>query len=232
MIGRLLHTVRNDAVIQFRSGFYFVGATVAFFVVGLLRLIPEEWPLNLRLLIPAALLLNVMTTTFYFVAGLVLLEKSQGTLAALVVTPLRVGEYLGSKAATLAFLAMAENAVVLLLFYGVDFEPVVLLVGMTALCVFYTLIGFAAVSRYDSINQFLMPSAALVTVLTLPLLEHFGFVGRMMYVHPVQPYLVLIRSAFTAVSAPELVYAMTTGAAWLAVAYIMAKRAFAGLAIR
>ncbi len=231
-MNRWLSTVRTDALVQFRSGFYFVGAAVAFFVVGLLRLIPEEWPLNLRLLIPAALMLNVMTTTFYFVSGLVLLEKSEGMLAALVVTPLRVGEYLGAKIATLAFLAMAENAIVLVLFYGFDFDFVWLLIGMTSLCAFYTLIGFAAVSRYESINNFLMPSAAIVTVLMLPLLEHFGIVGRLMYAHPVQPYLVLIRSAFSVATTPELVYGIGAGAAWLALAYMTAKRAFAGLVVR
>lgn len=106
---RFAHSVRKDTMLQFRCGFYFVGGFVALFYVGLLRQIPDEWLVNLPL-VPAALALNVLMTTFYFVAALVLLEKSEGTLPALAASPLRVSEYLGAKVASLTLLAMAENA--------------------------------------------------------------------------------------------------------------------------
>ncbi|MCH7825829.1 MAG: hypothetical protein IH849_13595 [Acidobacteria bacterium] len=107
---RFAHSVRKDTMLQFRCGFYFVGGFVALFYVRLLRQIPDEWLVNLPLLVPAALALNVLMTTFYFVAALVLLEKSEGTLPALAASPLRVSEYLGAKVASLTLLAMAENA--------------------------------------------------------------------------------------------------------------------------
>ena len=223
---RLASTIRNDAVLQFRAGFYFVGAAVAFFYVGLLRLIPDDWPLNLGLLIPAALTINVMVTTFYFVAGLVLFEKSEQTLPAIAVTPLRVGEYLGSKVASLTVLALAENAIIL-------FEPALLISGLVLLCAIYTLAGLVTISRYESINSFLIPSVFVVTALLLPLLMHFGAVDWIiMYLHPVQPALSLISAAFLPVGRAEIIYGFVGGLAWLGIAYVLARRALDTMAVR
>ena len=227
---RLVATLRCDALLQFRAGFYYVGGFVALFYLGLLQLLPEDERINLPLLIPVALLFNVIITTFYFVSALVLLEKAEGTPSALVVTPLRAGEYLTSKIATLTLLAMGENAIVLLLFYGLGFEPVPLVAGVVLLCSLFTLVGFAIITRYESINEFLMPSIVVVTVLTLPVLEHFGAVAapfdRLFYAHPVQPSLVLMRSAFGQPGLGQLLYGFVGGIGWLALAYVAARRAY------
>ena len=230
---RFAHSVRKDAVLQFRCGFYFVGAFVALFYVGLLRQIPDEWLVNLPLLVPAALALNALMTTFYFVAALVLLEKSEGTLAALAASPLRVGEYLGAKVASLTLLAMAENALILLLVYGMNFDPWKLVLGLVLLCAFYTLVGFATICRFESINAYLIPSGFIVTALLAPLLSHFGFVGKsLMYAHPVQPFLSLVSSAFLPLPRLEIVYAVIGSLLWMAVAYAVARRAYGELVIR
>lgn len=230
---RLASTIRNDAVLQFRAGFYFVGAAVALFYVGLLRLIPDDWPVNLGLLIPAALTINVMVTTYYFVAGLVLFEKSEQTLPAIAVTPLRVGEYLGSKVASLTVLALAENAIILLLVFGVGFEPALLISGLVLLCAIYTLAGLVTISRYESINSFLIPSVFVITALLLPLLTHFGAVESMiMYLHPVQPALSLISAAFLPAGRAEIIYGFVGSLVWLGIAYVLARRAFDTMAVR
>lgn len=44
---------------------------------------------------------NLPLATFFFIAGLVLLEKGEGTLEAQIVTPLTAGGYLASKILTL-----------------------------------------------------------------------------------------------------------------------------------
>lgn len=230
---RFVHSVRKDAVLQFRCGFYFVGGFVVLFYVGLLRQIPDEWLVNLPLLVPAALVLNLLMTTFYFVAALVLLEKSEGTLPALAASPLRVSEYLGAKVASLTLLAMAENALILLLFYGVNFDPWRLGLGLILLGAFYTLVGFATICRFESINAYLIPSGFVVTALLLPLLSHFGFVHTsLMYAHPMQPFLSLVSSAFLPAPRLEVAYAVIGSFLWMAVAYAVARRAYGGLVIR
>jgi len=224
---RFFAAVRNDVLLQFRGGFYVVGVLVAVLYVGLLSGIPSSWPLDLPLLVPAALLINVMVTTFYFVAALVLLEKSEGTLPALAVSPLRPGEYLAAKVVSLAGLAIGENGAVVVFFYGIGFDPLWFGVGMSLLCALYTLLGVAVIARFDSINRFLIPSIFVVTLLLLPLLSLFGAVDSpVIYLHPVQPFATLIVAAFTPARAGELVYGVFASLVWLALAYAAGRRAY------
>ncbi len=231
---RLVGSVRKDVLLQYRGGFYIVGAAVALFYVALLSRIPSDWRLNLPLLIPAALVINVLVTTFYFVAALVLLERAEGTLPALAVSPLRPGEYLGAKVISLGILALSENAAVVLLFYGTDFDPVMLLAGLSLLCGFYTLAGLVAISRYDSINSFLIPSGVAITALLLPpLVFHFRAEPFwLIYLHPLQPFFSLVTAAFLPRPAPEVVYGVVAGCLWLAATYVPARRAFARLTVQ
>ena len=83
-MSRLPAAVACDVRLQYRNGFYAAAAFVAVVLVVLLRWLPPE---TLRLLLPALVLANMQVNTFYFVAGLVLLEKAEGSLEALVVTP-------------------------------------------------------------------------------------------------------------------------------------------------
>jgi fluoroquinolone transport system permease protein len=231
---RFFSSLRKDAVLQYRGGFYVVGAAVALLYVAILSRIPADWPVNLPLIIPLALIVNVLITTFYFVAALVLLEKAEGTLAATAVSPLRAGEYLGAKVVSLAILALGENAAVLVLFYGTEFDTALLGLGLIMLCGFYTLVGFVAISRYDSINSFLIPSGVAITALLLPpMVLHFRADPMwLIYLHPVQPFLSLVSAAFMPPQGLQIAYGLGTGLLWLTAAYFGARRAYRQLIAR
>jgi fluoroquinolone transport system permease protein len=79
---RLIATVRCDVTLQLRHGFYYATAFVLIFCVVVASRIPS---LDLSWLLPALLLGNLLLNTFYFIGGLVLLEKSEGALEARVV---------------------------------------------------------------------------------------------------------------------------------------------------
>jgi hypothetical protein len=113
---RLLSTIRCDIRLQARNGFYHAAAFVAaFWTFALSRIEPD----HLVLWMPVFILSNILINTFYFMAGLVLLEKAEGTLIAQSVTPLRPWEYLVSKLVTLKKVPMAEIATLLVFFAGV-----------------------------------------------------------------------------------------------------------------
>src|SRR5690349_16680714 len=97
---RLLATLQLDARIQVRNGFYAASAFLIVIMTALLLQIPRE-NIDVALITPGFVVVNLIVTTFYFVAGLVMLEKSEGVLSGLVVSPLRPAEYLASKALTL-----------------------------------------------------------------------------------------------------------------------------------
>lgn len=221
---RLLSAVRWEMRLQFRHGFYYAALFVVVVMVGVLR--PLRLP-NWELLFPAVILQSVLIGTYYFMAGLVLLEKGEGTLEGLVVTPLRQGEYLAAKVVTLTGLAMVENMVLVTAVYGRLYNSLLLLAGVALLGSFYALFGFITVARYDSINSFLFPSFFYTAVLTIPLVDYFGlWTSPLIYLHPMQAALLLLKAAFQPVAAWQLAYGILYGALWIGLAYEWSRRVF------
>jgi hypothetical protein len=85
---------------------------------------------------------NLLINGFFFMAGLVLLEKGEGTLEAQVVTPLRTGEYLASKVITLTVLSLLESVLLVLLAVGLDINWLALLAGVALMTPLLALAGY------------------------------------------------------------------------------------------
>jgi fluoroquinolone transport system permease protein len=221
---RFLSTLLWDIRLQYRNGFYFVSAFVAaVFIVLLRRLTGVDW----AQLWPVILLENLVVNSFYFMAGLVLLENEEGTIEAQVVTPLRQGEYLASKVLSLTILSVFESLVSVVAVTGPRFNWLLLAGGILVLIAFYGLYGFLVVSRYDSITDFLLPSAVWVMWFSLPLLYFFDiWRSWVMFLHPLQAPLVLLQAAFEPVPAWQVLYGFGYGLAWVVLTGYLARRAF------
>jgi fluoroquinolone transport system permease protein len=223
-MSRLLNTIYWDMVRQYRNGFYFVSAiVVAFFAVLLRQLEGVDWGLWW----PAILLENLVMNTFYFLTGIVLLEKGEGTLEAQIVTPLRDWEYLLAKVASLFVLSTVESLALILLVSGPGFNWFWMLLGIAFFVAMYTLYGFFVVARYDSISEFILPSALWTMGFSLPLLPYFDLWNHWsLYLHPMQAPLVLVRAAYAPLPGWELVYGVLYGALWVAIGWFVSQRAF------
>ncbi len=225
---RLLATIRTDLRLQLRNGFYIAAAFVVVVLVILLRQLPEvSRSLGLPMLVYGNLLIN----GFFFMAGLVLLEKGEGTLEAQVVTPLRTGEYLASKVITLTALSLLESGLIVLLGVGLDINWLALLAGVALLAPLLALAGFLLVSRYDTLNEFMFPAVGAVAVLSLPLLPFMGLLdnvlqGNWVYVMPVQASWLFLQAAVAPVETWQVIYALVAGVLWVAIAFLLAQRAF------
>ena len=220
----LAATVRLDFRLQVRNGFYYAVAFVLACWFVLLTFLP---PIDWGYVLPAVVFGNLVMVNFYFVAGLVLLEKGEGTLEAQVVTPLADWQYLASKAATLTALSLVEQVVIVWSAYGGGFHGGPLAAGIVLAAILYTLTGFVLVARYRSINEFLFPSVVFTTVLSLPLLHYFELWDTwLLYLHPFTAPLVLLAGAFRPIPAWQVVYAVLYGAAWAGLLLLAARRAF------
>lgn len=229
---RLAATFYWDVQLQYRNGFYYAAVVVTVLTALLLTRIPvgpgAQW---LFRLLPALIVNNLLINTFYFVGGLVLLEKGEGTLEAQVVTPLRAGEYLGAKVGTLLLLSLLENVLLTWLVAGSAFSVPLLVIAITLAAGFYTLAGFALVARYESMNEYLLPSLLFATLLALPLLPYFGvgdvtLIRALAYLHPLQPALLLLEAAFRPLPSWQTVYGLLAGTLWLAVGALSARNAY------
>lgn len=221
---RLLTAIRWDATLQFRNGFYYAAAAVAVIWSLLLRQVPTD---KLAWLLPGLILGNLLINTFYFIGGLLLLEKDEGTLTAQIVTPLRTREYLAAKLVTLTLLSLVENGLITLIAYGwhVRFFP--FMIGITLASVIFALVGFLVVIRYDAINEYLLPSMLYGGSLTLPLFAYFGNWDHwLVYLHPLQAPLLLLQAGWETLPAWQWIYGLAYAGVWAALVYRLSQRAF------
>jgi fluoroquinolone transport system permease protein len=227
---RLAATVGTDVRLQFRNGFYYAAAFIVAMVAFLAMQLPDlDWSPWLAPIIFG----NLVTATYFFIGGLVLLEKAEGTLEAQVVTPLRVSEYLGSKVVTLAALSVIENIALVALIGGFHYRFGLLALGVVCAAVIYILLGFVAVARYDSINEYLMPSVLYVWILSIPMLDYFElWTTPLMILHPLQGALVLIRAAFIPVAPVDYLSGLLSALIWIVIASMLGRRAYQRFVIR
>lgn len=223
-MNRLIATIVCDVRMQVRNGFYYAAAFVAvFWTLALSRMPPDR----LTLWMPVFILSNLLINTFYFMAGLVLLEKAEGTLMAQSVTPLRTWEYLTSKVTTLAFVSACESFVIVGFGYGTTFDPIVLFLGVVFSAALFALAGFLVVIRYDSINEFLFPSFLFTLLFVPPFLSYFGLVGSWwLYLHPIQASLLLTQGAFGGIDGWKWVYSVLYSILSVGVVVFLSQRAF------
>jgi fluoroquinolone transport system permease protein len=221
---RLLSAARWDVSLQFRNGFYYVSAFTAVVMIVLLKQVDG---VDFGYWWPAIITGNLTINAFYFMAGIVLLEKGEGTLEAQIVTPLRPWEILGSKVLTLGLLSLFETLAMIVIIQGVNFNWLLLVTGIVLYIAILSLYGFIVVVRYDSIGEFLLPSALWTLGFSLPLLYYFDiWRSWIMFLHPLQGIFVLLQAAFASVSAWQIVYGILYSILWTAILMVLSLRAF------
>ncbi len=193
MMRRLGATLWIDLRRQMTEGFWLVALIVALLLAAVLRAFNVDWSAWW----PVVLLADLTVTTFYFAAIQVLMQRTEGTLDAQAVSPLRPWEYLASMVMSLAVLSLVEMTILVLFGFGWRLNWAAYLAAITVTAALYVLYGFIAVSRYASISQFLLPSGVWTAVFIIPMLPLFGVPsGWWLWLHPLQPSVALTQVAF------------------------------------
>jgi fluoroquinolone transport system permease protein len=224
-----LTALRWDVVLQARNGFYWASVFVVVVIGGLLLAVPESVRSNHAALVPAIVAINLQITTFFFVAGLMLLDRDEGTLTALAVSPFSADGYLATRTVSLTALAAVETMALLWIAFDTSGSWLVLM-GTASLGVIYTGFGAVVGARYASVNTLLPPAAVVVTFLLLPLIPHFGLGSRrFVMLHPIEPSLTLLRAGYSVTSAIELVFGVVGSIIWSGIAFAWGRNRVARL---
>ena len=221
----LQSTVLLDVKVQGRNKLYAIGIGTSL-VVGLSMGQLFE-PDTIRIILPVLFLGSLGGTTYMFVAGMVLFEKSERTNDALSVTPLRRRDYILSKTITLTAFATVESVIVLVTAFGVrGFNAAILAAGIVSMGALFTLIGLAQVARHHSVTDFLVPGAIVVTTfLELPLFHILNiFPSPLWYLIPTQAQVLLMKGALQPIPTWEWIYAIGYTIVALPTVYILANR--------
>jgi fluoroquinolone transport system permease protein len=230
-MSRLSATLRLDARLQARNNVYLIVAVAA---VGLgLALRALFTPDQLRFFMPVVALSGVSITAFFLVGVLLMLERGEGTLDVVLVSPLRPAEYLASKLMTVTSLALVESALIVGIAYGLALSFPWLALAVLLRAALVAAVGVAVGVRYRSITQFLMPAAALTLVFDLPVVWYLElWPSPLFYLLPTMPSLLLAKAAFVPVDAFQLVYAGGYGVVALGAAVLWASRALDRFVVR
>jgi fluoroquinolone transport system permease protein len=168
-----------------------------------------------------------------FVGALVLFEKSENVLQALVITPMKTDEYLLSKIISLTILSIISAALFMILmkvFNGITFNVFFVVIGIILTSVMLILLGFIIVSGVNSINGYLLVMIIAFIGLTFPpLLQLFGlFENPIFYLWPTQASFILFDGVFNAASLEtwEIAYGIFYQIFWIGLFYYFAKKAF------
>jgi fluoroquinolone transport system permease protein len=226
-VKRLLGLLLWEARLQRRCLFYAVTVVVTIVWIGLFQLLPPAARANPAALVPAFVLTNLQITAFYFAAALVLLERTQGVLPALLVAPVAPHDYLLVKMLSLTLLGAAENAVIVAFVFGVSFQWGWFVLGTVASAAVYVFAAISAVARHQGINTFLVPSIGWITLLTAPLIGYYDIVPWWAFAwHPLMPPLRLLEAACRDVPPLLLVYPIIGSVVWTTAALAWAHQRF------
>lgn len=224
-MNELLAMLKWEFILQSRYRIIYI----AFASVVLYYLMLEAVPLlnsietNTTFLFFDPMLIGIM-----FVGALVLFEKTENTLQALIVTPIKINTYFFSKIISLTTLSLTTGTIFLLLTRGLDFNVVYYLPGLILTSILLILIGFIFVSRCRSLNEYLLMIMLSFVVLFLPPLLHISkiYENTLFYLWPTQASFILLKGTFTEISITDTVYAVAYLIIWIMLCYYFAQKAF------
>ena len=175
MASRLVRALRLILVLQWRAYFPHVYLGLALMTLAAFRFaVPPEWT---PLLLPAFLLGEQGIIAMTLVAAHLYLERNEGSLTALAVTPLGSAEYVAALVLGTSVFACVSGALIWAGAIGLDARVGLLVPPLLLLSVFSGLLGLSFATRFDEFTSFLMLGAVPAAgVIGLPLLSYFGVV--------------------------------------------------------
>ena len=221
---RFWRVLSGDMRYQFKYGFYFLYLAIsAFYIAVLLMLPPGIRQLGAALIVwsdPAAL-------GFFFIGGIVLLEKGEGLQSYFSILPVTTGEYLWSKVVSLSIISTLAGLVIAAVGLRGEVAYLFLVPGLLAGSALFTLFGLAVGSVARSLNHYMALGVPLGILLAGP-----SFLPVLGVSHPlleVLPATLLLRalyvSAGLAVPYSEPL-ALAGLLLWLVPSFLLAQRSF------
>lgn len=202
---RFLAAVKLDICLQFKYGIYLVYGIITFFYILLLSFLPKNIS---TFLTPFIIFSDPSFLGFFFLGGLIFFEKDEGTIQSIVITPLKIEEYILSKVVSLTIVALISGFLVSIVNYkSINYFILFLAIFLTS--TFFTLLGFIAVIKLKSVNEYLLASILYLSILGLPILEYFNlYKSNFFYLLPTQASLILFQSAFNHIDLVKILYAI------------------------
>ncbi len=169
---RLLAALKSDVKFQYKQGFYFVYAALTAMYLLILHYIPQG--ILKSYAVPVTIYSDPAVIGFFFIGSIVMLEKQQGIIDCLAVTPLDPKEYLLSKAISLGTVGLISS-VIIAASAGIGIRWFAVIISVLLNSFLYTLFGFITAGGAKSINSYFMRAIPVMLVMILPCFSLIGF---------------------------------------------------------
>ena len=160
---RLGRLICSDIHFQWKYGFYFIYFILTVLYVCGIASLPGHWKTDIASIMiysdPAAMGL-------FFMGAIVLLEKSQKVLNAIVVSPVKMSEYILSK--TVALIAISTVIAMILGLVSGSNQLLSIAVGTALTSAIFTMLGITAATKISNLNQFLIVIMPIEIVCFVP----------------------------------------------------------------
>jgi len=172
---RMMSALTADIRFQFRQGFYLIYLilTVVYIVI-----IYQVGPKAALILVPVIIYIDPSMVGFMFTGGLVMLERQQGIIGYLGITPLSTIGYIIAKILSMALLALVA-AFSIAIASGLVFNPLLLAFGVIIVSIFNSLLGFTASVGSRSMNDYFIRMIPFMFIIIIPTL---GFIDMEWFV--------------------------------------------------
>jgi len=179
--------------LQHRQGFTAAWAVISIFYILGLYFIPDS--VTSRIL-PLVLLSEPSTFAMIFTGAILLLERDEGLLDNLFITPLSIRSYMISKALALSLPAMISTFVIMAALTPFRWSLLMVLPGVCLTTLFFSIYTFIPASGSKDVMILLGKTALYGSLFGLPILDYFGIIpGLYQYLFPSKGSLVLISLA-------------------------------------
>lgn len=214
-----------DIRYQIKYGFYFLYAVISLLYLGILFLLPEYLTRPATALI---ILTDPAAIGFFFIGGMVLLERGEGLHTYYSILPTSSHEYVLSKVLSLSMI----STIVALLIAGIMFRSevnyILLSLGVFAGASVFTLFGLAVGTVAKSINHYFVIGVPVGVLLIAPsFLIYFDVYNSLIEIMPSTLLLRLLYASLQLEVPYSPILSLIGIILWLIPAYVLANRLFA-----
>lgn len=221
---RFFRVLLCDMHYQFKYGFYLLYVLISLLYSGMLLISPVQIQREAAAVIimsdPAAL-------GFFFIGGLVLLEKGEGLHSYLAIIPVTTGEYILAKVFSLSFISTLAGLAIATVGLRGQVNYVLMAAALLTGSAIFTLFGLAVGSMARSVNHYLVLGIPVGVALMGPsLLTAFGMTNPLIEALP-STLLLRLLCVTAGLEIPYSIAVVMTGLVlWLLPAFWYAKKRF------
>lgn len=169
---RLLHAVWADMRFQIKQGFYLVYVMITIMYLIILSFLPPD---ALSIALPLVVYSDPSVLGLFFIGGIVMLEKVQGVLSVLVVSPLRTVEYILAKVISLAFVSVLAAFAITGFSHSESVNWFLLFVSTVLTSGLFTMSGIMINADCQTVNQYMLKTIPYMLLFVLPCFTLIGF---------------------------------------------------------